>query len=146
MRVKRAAAPHPGATHVGPRHGGVHWLLLFALLLAAAFIEVWEATVVSQLSLEIDGLKTQVGDTRARASYLEARTAESSCRVRLAGYARALQLRPADPSQVVVIPSDLLAAAPRAGVPEDALAAVTRRAAELFVPSARARGRREATE
>jgi hypothetical protein len=146
MRVKRAAAPYAGAAHAGTRGGGVHWLLVFALLLAAAFIEVWESTTVSQLSLEIDGLQVQVRDTQARTSYLDARTAEASSRVRLAGYARSLHMRPADPSQVVVIPRDLLAAAPQAGVPEDAIAAATRRAAELFVPSARARERREAIE
>jgi cell division protein FtsL len=124
----------------------VHWLLVFALLLAAAFIEVWESTAVSQLSLDIDRLQVQVRDTQARTSYLDARVAESSSRVRLAGYARTLNMRPADPAQVVVIPRDFLAAAPQAGIPEDGLAAATRRAAELFVPSARARGRREAIE
>lgn len=146
MRVKRGAAPHPGAAYAASRRGGVHWLLVFALLLAAAFIEVWESTTVSQLALEIDELQVQVRDTRSRTNHLEALAAESSSLVHLASYAGPLRMRPADPSQVVVIPRDYLATAPRAGVPEDALAAVTRRAAELFVPAARARGRSESTD
>jgi cell division protein FtsL len=146
MKVQRGSAPVASATQSGSRVGGVHWLLVFALLLAAAFIEVWESTAVSQLSLEIDRLQVQVRDSQARTSYLDARASESSSRVRLASYARALHMRPADPTQVVVIPRDYLASTPRAGVPEDGLAAVTRRAAELFVPAARARGRSDSTD
>ncbi len=146
MKVQRSPVPLTGAAHAARRGGGVHWLLVFALLLAAAFIEVLESTAVSQLSLDIGRLQAQVRDSQARTSYLDARAAESSSRVRLAGYARTLHMRPADPTQVVVIPRDYLASAPQAGVPEDGLAAVTRRAAELFVPAARARGRTDATD
>lgn len=143
MSVGRAPGTLGQPPARSPRRSGVHWWLVFFLLLAAAFIEVWESTAVSQLSLDIDRLQVQVRDTDARTSYLDARAAETGSRVRLASYARSLNMRPADPSQVVVIPRDYLvaAAAPAAGVPEDGFAAVTRRTAELLVPAARARGR-----
>jgi cell division protein FtsL len=121
----------------------VHWLLVFALLLAAAFIEVWESTAVSQLSLEIDRLRAQVKDTDARTSYLDARAAEEGSRVRLASFAKRLSLRPAEPSQVVVIPRSLVALAPAHRLPETGLAALGRRANEFFVPAARARAASE---
>jgi hypothetical protein len=146
MKVHRAAPPDRPPTARTARRSGVHWLLLFSLLLAAAFIEVWESTAVSQLSLEIDELQVQVRDADARRSYLDACAAEAGSRVRLAGYARTLNLRPADPEQVVIIPRDYLAAAPSAGVPENGLAAVGRRAAELFVPAARARARSDSAD
>jgi hypothetical protein len=125
---------------------GVHWMLVFGVVFAVAFIEVWESTAVSQLSLEIDRLEVQLREADARQSFLDTRAAESGSRVRLAGYAKKLDLRPADPGQVVVIPREYVGAAPAAGHPEHGLAAVTRRAAELLVPAARARARRQSIE
>jgi hypothetical protein len=124
----------------------VHWVLVFSLLLAAAFIEVWESTAVSQLSLEIDKLRGQVKDTDARTSFLDARAAEEGSRVRLASAARRLDLRPADPRQVVMIPMSLVALGPRTNVPETGLAALGRRTAEFFVPAARARAAGESQD
>jgi hypothetical protein len=116
---------------------------VFSLLLAAAFIEVWESTAVSQLSLEIDKLRAQVKDSDARTSFLDARAAEEGSRDRLASIAKRLALRPADPRQVVVIPQSLVALAPTTSVPLTGLAAVESRLNEFFVPAARARAANE---
>jgi cell division protein FtsL len=121
-------------------------MLLFGVVLAVAFIEVWESTAVSQLTLEIDRLEVELREADARQSYLDARAAASGSRVRLASIAERLDLRPADPGQVVVIPREYLGAAPVKGRPEHGLAAATRRASEILVPAARARERRASTE
>jgi len=139
MKVRKAAS----AARTHGRREGVHWVLVFSLLLAAAFIEVWESTAVSQLSLQIDKLRGQVKDTDARTSFLDARAAEEGSRVRLAPAARRLDLRPADPGQIVTIPMSLVALGPRRNVPETGLAALGRRTAEFFVPAARARAANE---
>src|SRR5262245_60445019 len=143
MKVRKAPVPAPRSRG---RHEGVHWLLVFALLLAAAFIEVWESTAVSQLSLEIDKLRAQVKDTDARTSFLDARAAEEGSRDRLAVIAKRLALRPAAPEQVVMIPPSLVAMAPARRVPVRGLAAVARRVNEFFVPAARARAASETQE
>jgi cell division protein FtsL len=141
MKVRTAPVPvRPGSRN---RREGVHWLLVFALLLSAAFIEVWESTSVSQLSLEIDKLRAEVKDTDARTSFLDARAAEEGSRDRLATIARRLALRPADPKQVVMIPPSLVALAPTRPVPQTGLAAVESRLNEFFVPAARARAASE---
>ena len=146
MKVQRArsefARPRSRAGH----REGVHWILVFSLLLAAAFIEVWESTTVSQLSLEIDRLRGQVKNTDARTSFLDARAAEEGSRARLAAAARKLNLRPADPKQVVMIPLSLVAMSPRSRVPESGIAALGRRATEFFVPAARARAAGESQD
>lgn len=142
MKVRNA----PIAARPAPSRGrreGVHWILVFALLLSAAFIEVWESTSVSQLSLEIDKLRAQVKDTDARTSFLDARAAEEGSRDRLASIAKRLALRPADPRQVVMIPSSLVALAPTRPVPLTGLAAVESRLNDFFVPTARARAANE---
>jgi hypothetical protein len=141
MKVRKA-----GVARTRSRREGVHWVLVFSLLLAAAFIEVWESTAVSQLSLQIDKLRGQVKDTDARTSFLDARAAEEGSRVRLASAARRLDLRPADPRQVVMIPMSLVALGPRRNVPETGLAALGRRTAEFFVPAARARAAYESQD
>jgi len=147
MKVQRAPVATRPAVSRAARREGVHWLLIFALLLAAAFIEVWESTAVSQLSLDIDRLQDQVRNTDAHTSYLDARWAEAGNRVRLAMFAKSHGLRPADPGQIVVIPRTYLASAPAAsGIPENGLAAITRRTTEFFVPAARARGRTDVTD
>jgi len=141
MKVRNAPVPAKPAWR--GRREGVHWLLVFALLLAAAFIEVWESTAVSQLSLEIDKLRAQVKDTDARTSFLGARVAEEGSRVHLASIAKRLCMRPADPGQIVMIPPSLVALAPARPVPQTGIAAVASRLNEFFVPAARARAARE---
>lgn len=142
MKVRNAPIAARPASSRGRREG-VHWLLVFALLLSAAFIEVWESTAVSQLSLDIDKLRAQVKDTDARTSFLDARAAEEGSRDRLAAAAKRLALHPADPRQVVMIPPSLVALAPTRSVPQTGLAAVASRLNEFFVPAARARAASE---
>jgi cell division protein FtsL len=142
MKVRNVPVPPKPASILG-RRDGVHWVLIFSLLLAAAFIEVWESTAVSQLSIQIDKLRAQVKDTDARTSFLDARAAEEGSRVRLAAIAKRLDLRPADPGQIVMIPPSLVALSPSTPVPQTGLAAVGSRLNDFFVPAARARAARE---
>ena len=146
MKVHRGMPfPVRGTVRESGRRG-VHWMLLFGVVLAVAFIEVWESTAVSQLTLEIDRLQVELREADARQSYLEGRAAESGSRVRLAAVAEHLDLRPADPGQVVVIPRAYLGTAASEGRPEHGMVAVSRRVSELMVPAARARERRASTE
>jgi cell division protein FtsL len=146
MKMRKAPSGSARPWSRAGRREGVHWILVFTLLLAAAFIEVWESTAVSQLSLEIDRLRGQVKDTDARTSFLDARAAEEGSRVRLASVARRLKLSPADPQQIVMIPRNLVAMSPRSNVPESGFAALGRRTAEFFVPAARARAASESQD
>ena len=70
--------------------------------------------------------------------------ATASCITNLDGYADTIGLRPAEPTQFVQIPGELLGTGSQALLPPDGLAAVKRRVTEMLVPSARAsRGRVE---
>jgi len=120
---------------------GTHWLLLLTLLLAVAFIEVWESTTASQLSLEIDRLEESVGEQEAQLNHIRTLTAEATSRAKLAGEAEALALRPADPEQIVEIPMQYLEYGMERSLPDDGMLAVGRYLADVFIPSARARDR-----
>jgi hypothetical protein len=141
MRDRRRVANRKPTRSSRDHGSGSHWLLLFALLLAAAFIEVWETTTASQLSLEIDRLEETVQQQEARLNHIRTLTAEATSRVRLAGKAEALGLRPADPEQIVEIPTIYLESGTERSLPRDGMVAVTRRIADVFIPSARARDR-----
>ena len=60
MKYRRTVAPRNVSRPKAEQRAGIHWLLLFALLLAAAYIEVWESTAASDLSLRIDRLQERV--------------------------------------------------------------------------------------
>ena len=141
MSKQRATSRTPARRSSGDRKVGMHWLLLAALVLAAAFIEVWESTTASALSLEIDRLKEEVADGRAELAHLRTRATEATNRGGIADEALALGMRPADPDQIVVIPTDYLESGSQRQVPSDGFAAVTKRVADVFIPSARARDR-----
>ena len=118
----------------------IAWVV--GLVLMASFVEVWQATRVSELTLSIDKTSTQLAQADSRLSDLEARLAAHRTRPALQGMAIALGMKPAEPSQIVVIPAAYLAGS---DLPENAgstLASLGRRVAEVLVPSARARGRR----
>ena len=103
------------------------WIV--GLVLVASFVEVWQATRVSELTLSID----------RTSAHLEARLAAGRTRPALAGIASKLGMKPAEPIQIVRIPAAYLAGA---DLPENAgsqLASLGRRVAEFVVPSARAR-------
>ena len=140
MRIRgTVASRRPGPRK--QRRTGTHWLLLFALLLSAAFIEVWESTTASQLSIEIDRLQEEVQTQEARLAHMQTRTAEVTSRVALDRIAKDLGLRPADPEQIVMIPTEYLEFASEKRLPGDGVVAVGQRLSDVFVPSARARDR-----
>jgi hypothetical protein len=116
------------------------WVL--GLVLLATFTEVWQATRVSELTLGIDRTEAALSQAASRQSYLESQLAATRTRPALAMLARQLGMKPAEPSQVVIVPAAYLAGNE---VPESSartLVAFGRRVAEVLVPSARARSRR----
>jgi hypothetical protein len=113
------------------------WIL--ALVLMAAFVEVWQVTRVSQLALETDRAAVDLAKAEARRDDLEARLAATRTRTALEAHARRAGMKPAEPGQIIVVPDAYLAGG---GVVEEgghALVALGRRVAETLVPSARAR-------
>jgi hypothetical protein len=115
------------------------WIL--GLLLVALFVEVWQVTRVSELVLTIDRAEKALAQTEARRDYLEARLAATRTRPALAQAAQKLGMKPAEPSQIVVVPAGYLAGD---GPVEEAgtrIAALGHRVAEALVPPARARSR-----
>ena len=118
----------------------VAWIV--GLVLVASFVEVWQATRVSELTLSIDRTSAQLSQVQSRLSDLESRLAARRTRPALAGIASRLGMKPAEPIQTVLIPAAYLAGT---DLPESAgsqLASLGRRVAEVVVPSARARSRR----
>ena len=116
------------------------WVL--AIVLLAAFTEVWQATRVSELSIDLERKSAALGKAEARRDALEAQLAAHRTRTALEARARSLGMKPAEPEQIVVVPSAWLAAGPeREEGAGGALVAFGRKVAETVVPSARARTR-----
>jgi hypothetical protein len=115
------------------------WIL--GLILVAAFVEVWQVTRVSELTLEIDRAALELAKAEARRDDLEARLAATRTRPALVAHAKALGMKPAEPQQIVVVPAAYLAGGEGAEEGGHALVALGRRVAETLVPSARARTR-----
>jgi hypothetical protein len=139
MRDPRIPALRRLAPSPRRKRGGPHWILFAALLLAAAFIEVWETTTASELSLQIEELQSKLRDGESHLALLQSQTSQAAIRQELDATAEKLGLRPADPDQIVVIPASYVAAGRVSELPEDGLAAVQDRVANLLVPEARAR-------
>jgi hypothetical protein len=118
----------------------VAWIV--GLVLVASFVEVWQATRVSELTLSIDKTSAQLSQADSRLADLEARLAAKRTRPALAALATRMGMKPAEPSQIVVIPAAYLAGNDFAENPAGTLVALGRRVADAVVPSARARGRR----
>lgn len=116
------------------------WVL--GLVLCATFTEVWQATRVSQITLEIDRTEKALTQAEARHSYLESQLAATRTRPALASLARRIGMMPAEPSQVVIVPAAFLAGNDVYESGGRSFAALGRRVAEVLVPSARARSRR----
>ena len=116
------------------------WML--GLVLSAVFVEVWQVTRVSEMTLAIDKSEKSIAEAEARVDYLDAQLASTRTRPALERTASRLDMKPAEPQQIVVVPAALLADGP--GAPEGGrfLAALGRRVAETLVPSARAKSRR----
>lgn len=115
------------------------WIL--GLVLCAAFVEVWQVTRVSALTLSTEKTARALDEAQARHDYLEGRLAVTRTRSALEARARALGMKPAEPSQIVVVPTAYLAGGDGAEEGGGRLVAFGRRVAESLVPSARARGR-----
>lgn len=115
------------------------WIL--GLFLLAVFAEVWQVTRVSELTMAIDRSTTELAKAEARRDDLEARLAVTRTRPALEARARQLGMKPAEPSQIVVVPMAYLAGGDDAESGGGGLVAFGRRVAETLVPSARARSR-----
>ncbi len=115
------------------------WIL--ALVLTAAFAEVWQVTRVSEITFEIDGTEKELGKAEARRDALEAELAGHRTRTALEAQAKRLGMKPAEPQQIVVVPAAWLAGGGNAAEGGGVLVALGRRVAETIVPSARARTR-----
>ena len=114
------------------------WILL--LILGASFVEVWQATRASVLTIRIDATGKQLDDAVALRDDLDAKLAATRTRTALETRARDMGMRPAEPNQIVVVPAGYLAG----GDDEPggrSFVALGRRLAEIVVPSARARTR-----
>ena len=118
----------------------VAWVV--GLVLMASFVEVWQATCVSQLTLSIDKTSGQLAQADSRLSDLEARLAAHRTRPALASAAAQLGMKPAEPSQIVVINAEYLAGNDLPGTAGASFASLGRRIADAVVPSARANSRR----
>jgi hypothetical protein len=115
------------------------WVL--GLILVATFVEVWQATRVSEITLQIDRAEKALSQSEARQSYVESQLAATRTRPALLALARRMGMKPAEPSQTIIIPAAYLAGAE---IPESgggSLVAFARRVGEVLVPSARARSR-----
>jgi hypothetical protein len=115
------------------------WVL--GLILVATFVEVWQATRVSEITLQIDRAEKALSQAEARQSYVESQLAATRTRPALAALARRIGMKPAEPEQTVIVPATFLAGAE---LPEDGgrtLVAFARRVGDFLVPSARARSR-----
>ena len=118
------------------------WIL--GLVLMAAFTEVWQVTRVSQVTIDTDKAAAELSKAEARRDDLSARLASTRTRPALEARARQLGMKPAEPSQIVVVPAGFLAGGDsREG--GQALVALGRRVAESIVPSAWARTRTSAS-
>ena len=115
------------------------WILL--LLVGAGFVEVWQTTQVSALSIHIGRTADDLAKAEARRDALEARLAEHRTRTALEAQAKRLGMKPAEPEQVVVVPAQWLADGGSSEEGGGALVALGRKVAETLVPQARARSR-----
>jgi len=115
------------------------WVL--GLILVATFVEVWQATRVSEITLQIDRAEKALSQAEARQSYVESQLAATRTRPALAALARRIGMKPAEPEQTVIVPATYLAGAELPEGGGRTLVAFARRVGDFLVPSARARSR-----
>jgi hypothetical protein len=113
------------------------WIV--GLVLLAVFVEVWQVTRVSELTLRTDEALAELGKAEARRDDLSARLASTRTRPALEARARQLGMKPAEPSRIVVVPAGYLAGGDAEAGGQ--IVAFGRRVAETLVPSAWARTR-----
>lgn len=114
------------------------WLVA-AVAVTMMLVEVWQSSRVAQLALKLDQSRSALVQAEARLQYQRAELERRSTRSVLAPVATDLGLVPADPGQVVNLPSEYLADNDRG----DAAAPMTpaERLAHVLVPDATARAR-----
>ncbi len=117
------------------------WLVALAAV-GMLLVEVWQSSRMAELGLALDRNRSAVQQSQARLDYLRAQLDRRTTRTELAPQAARLGLVPVDARQVVLLPSQYLAAdeASTSGEPRSALA-WAERASRVLVPEARARGR-----
>jgi hypothetical protein len=118
------------------------WLAAAAFL-SLLMVEVWQNSQQSLLSLSLDRNRTEWTRAQARLDFLRAEFERTTTRAELAPEARELGLLPADPQQIVSLPSEYLAdGEPTAEAARPAsLLAWAERASRALVPEARAKSR-----
>jgi hypothetical protein len=118
-------------------------LLGVTVVVGMLLVEVWQSSRMAQQSLAYDQSRSTYEQANARCDYLRATVDRRSTRPELAPMAEKTGLKPAEPGQIVLLPSEYLVAdrpAPRAEDPPALLAAVERFSSAL-VPAATARSR-----
>ena len=137
----RSAVPSWRARRDRPlRLGGV---LVAAVLLSMMLVEVWQGATVKTLSVRLDERTRALQQASANLEYTRAQLQRESTRAELLPMAARLGLAPVDPSQIVALPSDYLAA-DAAGPDADgaSILAWAGRGLASLVPEASARGTR----
>lgn len=118
------------------------WLLALALV-GMLLVEVGQSSRMAELSLQLDQNRASLVQAQARLEFVQAQLERRITRAELTPQASKLGLLPADPKQVVALPSEFLAAdAPAEGSPErPTLLGLAERASRAIVPEATARAR-----
>jgi len=117
----------------------VAWVV--GLALAAVFCDVWLVTRMSEVTLQNDRVEKALAQASARQSYLEAQLASTRTRPALQALARKMGMKPAEPSQVVILPAAYLADGYTPDEGGHSFVALSRRIADAIVPRAMAKGR-----
>ena len=120
------------------------WLWLLALaLVGMLLVEVGQSSRMAELSLQLDQNRAALVQAQARLEFVRAQLERRITRAELAPQASKLGLLPADPRQVVALPSEFLAAEVAAeGNPDrTTLLGLAERASRALVPEATARVR-----
>ena len=115
------------------------WVVGLALM--AVFGDVWLVTRMSEVTLQKDKVERALAQASARQSYLEAQLASTRTRPALAALAKKMGMKPAEPTQVVILPAAYLADGDAPDVAGHSLLAFTRKVADAIVPGAMARTR-----
>ena len=118
------------------------WLIA-TVVVGMLLVEVWEGSRLAQLSLALGQDRTALEEARARLSFARADLERRTTRAETAPLAATLGLAPADAQQVVVLPTEYLAAetTPSRDPASASVLALAERASRALVPEATARVR-----
>jgi hypothetical protein len=118
------------------------WLIAAAVV-GMLLVEVWQSSRMAELSLQVAQHRAALEQAHARVAYVRADLERRTTRAELAPLALAMGLAPADGQQVVLVPSQYLAAETpaRRDVEAVSVLALAERASRALVPDATARSR-----